>query len=130
MSLLLSLVEPLNYPALLEDAGVVSAWRTALLHLDSTHGFATPDRPPGVIMLLAHPDHELRTVVSCPSLKDADLPMHTVPSSEVGYALETSLLHLDPTHGKSTPDAPPGVSILLGHPDHEYQTVVRYTFSK
>jgi len=67
MSLLLSLVEPLNYPALLEDAGVVSAWRTALLHLHSTHGFATPDRPPGVIMLLAHPDHELRTVVSCPS---------------------------------------------------------------
>lgn len=59
--------------------------------------------------------------------------MHTVPSSELGYALETSLLHLNPTHGKSTPDtpdAPPGVSILLGHPDHEYPTVVRYTFSK
>ena len=80
MSLLLSLVEPLNYPALLEDAGVVSAWRTALLHLDFTHGFATPDRPPGVIMLLAHPDHELRTVVSCSSSDGCKSPNADSPN--------------------------------------------------
>lgn len=58
-------MEPLNFPELLEDAGLVAALGKALLHLASTHEFATPDRPPGTIMLLAHPNHEIHNVVHC-----------------------------------------------------------------
>ena len=63
-SLLMSLVEPLHFPELLADLGVVDALGKALVHLSSLHEFATPDSPPGMIMLLAHPDIEVRSVVS------------------------------------------------------------------
>lgn len=63
--LLLSLVEPLHFPELLGDLEVVDALGKALVHLSSLHEFATPDSPPGMITLLAHPDIELRSVVSC-----------------------------------------------------------------
>ena len=62
-SLLLSLVEPLHFPELMESADVMDALGEALLHLHSTHEFATPDRPPGLIMLLAHPDFDMRRLV-------------------------------------------------------------------
>ena len=59
-------MEPLNFPELLEDAEVVGALVKALLHLNSTHKFMTPDQPPGIIMLLAHPDIDVRRMVrSC-----------------------------------------------------------------
>ena len=63
-SLLLSLVEPLHFPELLGDAELVEALGKALLHLDSMHEFATPDSPPGMIMLLAHPNMMIRDVVT------------------------------------------------------------------
>ncbi len=63
-SLLLSLVEPLHFPELMDSADVVDALGEALLHLHATHEFATPDRPPGLIMLLAHPDFDMRRLVS------------------------------------------------------------------
>ena len=66
-SLLLSLVEPLHFPELMESADVVDALGEALLHLHATHEFATPDRPPGLIMLLAHPDFDMRRLVILPS---------------------------------------------------------------
>ena len=65
-SLLLSLVEPLHFPELLESADVMDALGEALLHLHATHEFATPDRPPGLIMLLAHPDFDMRRLVIPP----------------------------------------------------------------
>ena len=68
-SLLLSLVEPLHFPELLEDLEVVDALGKALLHLNSLHEFATPDSPPGMIMLLAHPNSELRSVVCYTTLQ-------------------------------------------------------------
>ena len=64
-SLLLSLVEPLHFPELLGDLELVDALCKALVHLDSMHEFAMPDSPPGMVMLLAYPDAEIRSVVSC-----------------------------------------------------------------
>ena len=65
-SLLLSLVEPLHFPELMDSADVVDALGETLLHLHATHEFATPDRPPGLIMLLAHPDFDMRRLVIPP----------------------------------------------------------------
>ncbi len=67
-SLLLSLVEPLHFPELLGDLELVDALGKALVHLDSMHEFAMPDSPPGMVMLLAHPDTETCNVVSCTGL--------------------------------------------------------------
>ena len=41
----------------------------ALLHLNSTHEFVTPDQPPGIIMLLAHPDINIRRLVRSRHMK-------------------------------------------------------------
>ena len=85
-SLLLSLVEPLHFPELLEDLEVVDALGKALLHLNSLHEFATPDSPPGMIMLLAHPNSELRSVVCCTALHLWEVPKRSLSQCSQRFA--------------------------------------------
>ena len=77
-SLLLSLVEPLHFPELMESGDVMDALGEALLHLHATHEFATPDRPPGLIMLLAHPDFDMRRLV-IPPILPRETPAGLIP---------------------------------------------------